>query len=79
MKINSVKSELANGNTVFGTMVFEFFTPGLCQILHVAGASFVILIWNIVELALTLLKLRFPSREVWTLFLWFVYQQANII
>lgn len=43
MKINSVKSELANGNTVFGTMVFEFFTPGLCQILHVAGASFVIL------------------------------------
>jgi len=38
-----VKTKLASGDVTFGTMVFEFFTPGLCQILHVAGASFVIL------------------------------------
>ena len=43
MRSNSVKDSLADGDVAFGTMVFEFFTPGLCQILHAAGASFVIL------------------------------------
>lgn len=43
MRSNPVKDSLAAGNVAFGTMVFEFFTPGLCQILHAAGASFVIL------------------------------------
>lgn len=43
MRSNPVKKALADGDVAFGTMVFEFFTPGLCQILHAAGASFVIL------------------------------------
>ncbi|MFM8701761.1 MAG: HpcH/HpaI aldolase family protein [Hyphomicrobiales bacterium] len=43
MKSNPVKVALEAGDVAFGTMVFEFFTPGLCQILHAAGASFVIL------------------------------------
>lgn len=43
MRSNPVKVSLAAGDLAFGTMVFEFFTPGLCQILHTAGASFVIL------------------------------------
>lgn len=43
MRSNPVKASLAAGDVAFGTMVFEFFTPGLCQILHSAGASFVIL------------------------------------
>ncbi|MCX8503266.1 MAG: aldolase/citrate lyase family protein [Beijerinckiaceae bacterium] len=43
MRTNPVKTALGSGQVAFGTMVFEFFTPGLCQILHVAGASFVIL------------------------------------
>lgn len=43
MKFNHVKADLKIGKTIFGTMAFEFFTPGLCQILHSAGASFVIL------------------------------------
>jgi len=43
VRSNSVKKALADGDVAFGTMVFEFFTPGLCQILHTAGASFVIL------------------------------------
>ena len=41
MRTNSVKERLANGETVFGTMVFEFLSPGLPQILQQAGADFV--------------------------------------
>lgn len=38
---NPVKTRLAEGDTVFGTMVFELLGPGLPQILQSAGASFV--------------------------------------
>lgn len=43
MRPNPVKAELARGGCAFGTMVFEFFTPGLAQIAEAAGADFVIL------------------------------------
>lgn len=42
MRANPVKSTLAGGGRAFGTMVFEFFTPGLAQIMAAAGAEFAI-------------------------------------
>ncbi len=41
MRDNPVKARLAQGETVFGTMMFEFLSPGLPQILAGAGADFV--------------------------------------
>jgi 2-keto-3-deoxy-L-rhamnonate aldolase RhmA len=41
MRPNIVKSKLAAGETVFGTMIFEFLSPGLPRILANAGADFV--------------------------------------
>lgn len=40
MRGNPVKEALARGETVFGTMVFEFASPGLPTILANAGAQF---------------------------------------
>ncbi len=42
MRDNPVKHRLAEGGTAFGTMVFEFFTPGMAQIAAAAGAEFVL-------------------------------------
>src|SRR4051812_16956086 len=42
MKSNPVKSELAAGKHAFGTMVFEFFTPGMPQIAKASGAEFIL-------------------------------------
>src|SRR6478736_5591567 len=42
MRTNQVKSDLRAGKHVFGTMVFEFFTPGMPQIAKAAGAEFVL-------------------------------------
>ena len=41
MRPNPIKTRLAAGETVFGTMMFEFLSPGLPQILQNAGADFV--------------------------------------
>ncbi len=41
MRDNPIKSKLADGGTAFGTMVFEFVSPGLAQVLVNAGADFV--------------------------------------
>jgi len=41
MKDNPVKRTLADGGTAFGTMVFEFLSPGLPAILEGAGCDFV--------------------------------------
>ena len=41
MRDNPVKTRLSRGETVFGTMMFEFLSPGLPQILANAGADFV--------------------------------------
>ena len=41
MQPNPVKTRLAAGETVYGTMVFEFLSAGLPQILTNAGADFV--------------------------------------
>ncbi len=41
MRANSVKAKLAKGETLFGTMIFEFLSPGLPKILANAGADFV--------------------------------------
>ena len=43
MNQNPVRHKLRAGGTVFGTMAFEFFTPGLARILASAGAEYVIL------------------------------------
>ena len=40
---NAVKAALQRGGTSWGTMAFEFFTPGLCGVLAAAGADFVFL------------------------------------
>jgi 2-dehydro-3-deoxyglucarate aldolase/4-hydroxy-2-oxoheptanedioate aldolase len=40
MKENTVKKSLAGGGRAFGSMVFEFFTPGMPRILANAGAEF---------------------------------------
>ncbi len=40
MRDNPVKQKLSHGGHSFGTMVFEFFTPGTPQILRAAGAEF---------------------------------------
>ena len=42
MRDNPVKQRLAEGGYAFGTMVFEFFTPGIAQIVRAAGAEFVL-------------------------------------
>ena len=41
MRDNPVKTTLAGGGTALGTMVFEFISPGLPQILKNAGCDFV--------------------------------------
>lgn len=43
LRPNPVREALAKGGTSFGTMAFEFFTPGLPAVLARAGAEFVIL------------------------------------
>jgi len=42
MITNPVRQKLLAGGTAFGTMAFDFFTPGLCPSLAAAGAEFVI-------------------------------------
>jgi len=39
--VNSVKQALAEGGVALGSMVFEFFTPGIARICANAGAQFV--------------------------------------
>lgn len=41
MRENTVKQRLAKGETLFGTMIFEFLSPGLPAILSNSGADFV--------------------------------------
>ncbi|MDP7547773.1 MAG: aldolase/citrate lyase family protein [Alphaproteobacteria bacterium] len=42
MRPNPVKTKLAAGEAVFGTMIFEFLSPGLPRILANSGADFVL-------------------------------------
>lgn len=42
MRPNPVKTRLARGETVLGTMAFEFFTPGFPAICRAAGAQFIL-------------------------------------
>lgn len=43
MRANPVRTALMRGQAAFGTMAFEFFTPGLFPIAQRAGADFIIL------------------------------------
>jgi hypothetical protein len=43
MRPNPVRANLQAGGNVYGTMAFEFFSPGLMTILAEAGADFVLL------------------------------------
>jgi 2-keto-3-deoxy-L-rhamnonate aldolase RhmA len=43
MRPNPIKQRLADGGTSYGTMAFEFFTPGFPQIVAAAGADFLLL------------------------------------
>ena len=40
MRENPVKKELASGGRAFGSMIFEFFTPGMPRLLKNAGAEY---------------------------------------
>jgi len=40
MQTNPVKHKLAAGGTAFGSMIFEFFTPGMPRLLKNAGAEY---------------------------------------
>ena len=42
MRDNPIKQRLSDGGSALGTMVFEFFTPGMAQIAAAAGAEFVL-------------------------------------
>ena len=42
MRDNPVKTKLADGGTAFGTMAFEFISPGLPQVVVNAGADFLL-------------------------------------
>ena len=42
MRKNLIKERIRSGEAVFGTMIFEFFTPGIAQICKAAGAEFVL-------------------------------------
>lgn len=42
MRVNPVKTKLANGEHAFGAMFFEFFSPGVPQIAKNAGAEFIL-------------------------------------
>ncbi len=42
MRENPVKRRLAEGGHAFGAMTFEFFSPGMPQLVRAAGAEFVI-------------------------------------
>ena len=42
MRDNPVKQKIAAGGHAFGSMVFEFFTPGIAQICRNAGAEFIL-------------------------------------
>lgn len=42
MRTNPVKTKLAAGETVYGTMIFEFLSPGLPRIVANSGADFVL-------------------------------------
>ncbi|MDA1098733.1 MAG: aldolase/citrate lyase family protein [Proteobacteria bacterium] len=42
MRSNPVKKKLAAGETVFGTMIFEFLSPGLPRIVANSGADFIL-------------------------------------
>jgi 2-keto-3-deoxy-L-rhamnonate aldolase RhmA len=42
MRPNPIKQRIAAGGASYGTMAFEFFTPGLPQICKAAGAEFVL-------------------------------------
>lgn len=43
MRANPIKQRLASGGSSYGTMAFEFFAPGLPQIVAAAGAEFLLL------------------------------------
>ena len=42
MRENPIKQRLADGGHAFGAMTFEFFSPGMPQIVRAAGAEFVL-------------------------------------
>lgn len=42
MRPNPLKKKVAAGGHAFGTMIFEFFTPGIAQICKAAGAEFIL-------------------------------------
>ena len=42
MRSNPMKAKLAAGGTVYGTMIFEFLSPGLPRIVANSGAEFIL-------------------------------------
>ena len=44
MRPNPMKAKLAAGQSVYGTMIFEFLSPGLPRIVANSGAEFIVVI-----------------------------------
>jgi 2-keto-3-deoxy-L-rhamnonate aldolase RhmA len=59
MRTNAVKESLAAGGRALGSMVFEFFTPGMPRILANAGAEFALYCMEHTGVAFETLKSQF--------------------
>ena len=72
----SLRKRAMAGETVLGSMVFEFFTPGIAQILKLAGSEYVI--YDMEHAGFTIEQLRRSAAVAWMSRRWFVCQKVNI-
>ena len=79
MRDNHVKHHLADGGSAFGTMVFEFFSPGMAQIAAAAGAEFVLYDMEHSGVGLTRSRLRWLSVEGWISCRWCVCRRRTTL
>ena len=61
MRSNPVKARLSEGGHAFGTMVFEFFTQGMPQIVKAAGAEFILFDMEHSGVTIETLKAQFAA------------------
>ncbi len=61
MRENPAKQALAKGGCSFGTMVFEFFSPGMAQVARASGAEFVLYDMEHSGITIETLKAQFAA------------------
>jgi len=61
MRPNPLSARLQAGGTAYGTMAFEFFTPGLVAVLAEAGADFVLLDTEHSGVGIETIKMQIPA------------------